>query len=149
MTYQDRTYHGIGQTNEHREARILVEEPASGPTERQHAEVLGALQPERDGLQFNWGYNGNGPSYAAVAILTDALDLGDPNAAGIAVFADRRNEVLNRLRVDFCGDVVSQLCHEWRLRRGAVLRWARGWYTQHGITDLPAALQELPARHSG
>ncbi len=33
---------------------------------------------------------------------------------------------------------------EWRLGRAAFLRWARGWYLQRGITDLPAALRELP-----
>ncbi|MGW1106389.1 hypothetical protein [Streptomyces sp. NPDC002540] len=35
-------------------------------------------------------------------------------------------------------------CDEWRLGRGAVLRWACGWYLQRGITDLSAALRDLP-----
>ena len=48
------------------------------------------------------------------------------------------------LRVDFCWDVRSQLCEEWRLRRGAVLRWVRGWYAERGITALPQAVAQLP-----
>ncbi|MCI3273523.1 hypothetical protein [Streptomyces cylindrosporus] len=40
--------------------------------------------------------------------------------------------------------MLSQFCDEVRLGRAAVLRWARGWYLQRGITDLPTALRELP-----
>ncbi|GHC34250.1 hypothetical protein GCM10010308_60500 [Streptomyces vinaceusdrappus] len=32
---------------------------------------------------FGWGYNGGGTSAAAVAILDDALHLGDPVKCGI------------------------------------------------------------------
>ncbi|MEF2529757.1 hypothetical protein [Streptomyces sp. CS62] len=43
--------------------------------------------------------------------------------------------------------MLSQFCDEWRLRRGVVLRWARAWYLQRGITDLLAALQQFPPLH--
>ncbi|MFE3559417.1 hypothetical protein ACFXKW_31860 [Streptomyces sp. NPDC059193] len=56
----------------------------------------------------------------------------------------RQDKDLVRLREDFCEDVLSQFCDEWRLRRGVVLRWARAWYLQRGITDLPSALREPP-----
>jgi hypothetical protein len=95
---------------------------------------------------FNWGYTGSGPERAAAAILADALSLGDPVACGLdpagAITPDR---TLGMLRYDFCWDVVSQLAGEWRLRRGALLRWARGWYAQRELTDLPRAVARLPS----
>jgi hypothetical protein len=53
-------------------------------------------------------------------------------------------EVDRRLREDFCTDVLAVCADEFRLRRGAMLRWARGWDTQHGITDVPPAVAQLP-----
>ncbi|MFI2184257.1 hypothetical protein [Streptomyces sioyaensis] len=55
-----------------------------------------------------------------------------------------QDDTLVALREDFCIDFLSQSCGEWRLGRAAVLRWARGWYLQRGIAELPAALRELP-----
>jgi hypothetical protein len=55
-----------------------------------------------------------------------------------------QDDTLVALREDFCADLLSQFSDEWRLGRAAILRWARGWYLQRGITDLPAALQDLP-----
>ncbi|MFD9315866.1 hypothetical protein [Streptomyces goshikiensis] len=55
-----------------------------------------------------------------------------------------RGQGLIQLREDFCDDVLSQFCDEWRLRRGVILRWARAWYLQRGINALPVALQQLP-----
>jgi hypothetical protein len=52
--------------------------------------------------------------------------------------------MLVKLREAFCEDVLSQMCEEFRLRRGVVLRWARGWYAQQAITDLPRAVADLP-----
>ncbi|MFE4056695.1 hypothetical protein ACFXP3_10425 [Streptomyces sp. NPDC059096] len=40
------------------------------------------------------------------------------------------------------------LCDQWRLRRGVILRWSLAWYLQRGITDLPAALTDLPPLQS-
>lgn len=48
------------------------------------------------------------------------------------------------LSIDFASDVLVQCCSEWRLSRAGVLRWCRGWYAQQGVTDLPAALVDLP-----
>lgn len=93
---------------------------------------------------FNWGYNGTGPLRAAAAILADALSLGDPADCGMDPFSPRPDTILITLRGDFTWDVTSQLCEEWRLRRGAVLRWVRGWYAEHGITGIPAAAAQLP-----
>jgi hypothetical protein len=142
----DWTYHGLGPlVTEDERAHILVEVTEFGPTERQKVTVLRELaEPAYGG--FNWGYNGGGPGRAAAAILADALDLGDPDTCGIGPAASPRNITLGDLRFDFCWDVLTQFCEEWRMRRGAVLRWVRGWYAEHGITDLPqAAVQPPPA----
>ncbi|MFD7282424.1 DUF6166 domain-containing protein [Streptomyces sp. NPDC059862] len=150
--YEDCTYHGTQDgpetdapdEKEWQPARILVEEVEFGPTERQNVRVLRELvEPENGG--FGWGYNGAGTSNAAAAILADALELGDPEKCGIALAAYPEDEVLVQLREDFCDDVLSQLCDQWRLRRGVVMRWSRAWYLQRGITQLPAALHALPA----
>lgn len=147
MAYEDRTYHGIDRTTapDPPEHQIVVEKPERGPTERRDVQVLRVLQPEDpDKLEFNWGYSGTGPHETAAAVLADALDLGEPSQSGIGVFSDVDDRTLDRLRVDFVEDVVSQLCDEWRLRHGAVVRWARAWYLQRGIDDLPGALEQLP-----
>ncbi|MEV8057148.1 hypothetical protein AB0P37_11615 [Streptomyces antimycoticus] len=156
MAYEDCTYHGIqygpetdrGDEEEWKPARILVEKPEFGPTERQYGvTVLRELaEPEAGG--FGWGYNGGGTSAAAAAILADALDLGDPDKCGIGYATYPEDEVLAQLREDFCDDVLSQLCDQWRLRRGVVLRWSLAWYLQRGIDELPAALRELPPLQS-
>ncbi|MET9987650.1 hypothetical protein [Streptomyces rochei] len=91
---------------------------------------------------FGWGYNGGGTSVAAAAILADALLLGDPGKCGIGYATYPEDEVLLQLREDFCDDLLSQLCDQWRLRRGVVLRWSFAWYLQRGINELPAARRE-------
>ncbi|GGN45840.1 DUF6166 domain-containing protein [Streptomyces fuscichromogenes] len=89
-------------------ARILVEKPEFGPTERQQGTtVLRELaEPENSG--FGWGYNGGGTSAAAAAILADALALGDPDTCGIGYTAYPEDEVLVQLREDFCDDVLPR-----------------------------------------
>ncbi|MFD6967434.1 hypothetical protein [Streptomyces sp. NPDC059949] len=150
MAYEDRTYHGIqgvgSDEDEWQPARLLVEKPEDGPTQREHVKVLHELKAkDEDELGgFGWGYNGGGTSRTAAAVLTDALDLGDPDECGMSMVAYPQDDILVALREDFCSDVLSQFCDEWRLGRAAVLRWARGWYVQRGITDLPAALRDLP-----
>jgi len=64
---------------------------------------------------------------------------------GIHFTSEPEGKILRRLREDFCHDVLSQLCDEWRLRCGVVLRWSLAWYLQRGVTELPGALQEMPA----
>jgi hypothetical protein len=131
------TYHGTwprGAVDDR--ARIVVEHTAFGPTERADTVILRELAAP---FGFGWGYNGGGPGRAAAAVLDDALELGGLGSNG--VFRDR---ILDRLRYDFCWDVMSQMCGEWRLRRGVVLRWVRGWYAEHGITSLPRAAAGLP-----
>ncbi|MEK8175020.1 hypothetical protein NKH77_55955 [Streptomyces sp. M19] len=81
-------------------------------------------------------------------ILADALDLGDPDKCGIGYLSSSEDDVLSQLREDFCDDVLSQLCDQWRLRRSVILRWSLAWYLQRGITNLPAALTELPPLQS-
>ncbi|MFF3275961.1 hypothetical protein ACFYWU_34235 [Streptomyces chrestomyceticus] len=155
MVHEDRTYHGIqhgpeshrNDAEEWQPTRIFVEKPEFGPTERQRVTVLRELaEPEDSG--FGWGYNGGGTSAAAAAVLADALDLGDPDECGIGYVSPSEDDVLAQLREDFCDDVLSQLCDQWRLRRGVILRWALAWYLQRGITVLPAALTELPPLQS-
>ncbi|MFB6838524.1 DUF6166 domain-containing protein [Streptomyces sp. NPDC056361] len=152
MAYEGRTYHGIQQgpesEGEWHPARILVEEPDFGPTERQYGvTVLRELaEPEHGG--FGWGYNGGGTSAAAAAILADALDSGDPDKCGIGCASYPEDQVLADLREDFCDEALSQFYDRWRLRRSVILRWARTWYLQRGIGELPAALRELPPLQS-
>ncbi|MFH8642344.1 hypothetical protein [Streptomyces goshikiensis] len=145
MAYEDRTYHGIPRSKG-TPARLLVESPEDGPTQRLSVQVLRELKAkDEDRLGgFGWGYNGSGTSRAAAAVLADALDLGDPEKAGISFTGWPQDDILIRLREDFCIEVLSQFCDEWRLRRGVVVRWAHSWYAQRGIGELPAALRELP-----
>ena len=137
MRDTDETYHGIqhdesvGAAQESR-YRIFVEESKEGPTARATARVLRELRQGygKEGwsaLYFGWGYNGTGTSAAAWSILTDATGV----------------EPADKLREAFAADVLTYLCDEWRLRRGAILRWARGWYAQHGIDVLPPAVAHL------
>ncbi|MYW00211.1 DUF6166 domain-containing protein [Streptomyces sp. SID3343] len=143
---QDRVYHGIQTGPESRHlpgprilAHVLVEEAMTGPTERVGVKVLRELRgTETSG--YGWGYNGTGTSNAAAAILADVLGL---DAYAIRT-ADWEYDPIARLREAFCSDFLSTACDQWRLRHGAILRWARGWYLQHGVTDLPQALVKLP-----
>ncbi|MFS0696747.1 hypothetical protein [Streptomyces nitrosporeus] len=152
MAYEDRTYHGVQQgpesEGEWHPARLLVEVPEFGPTERQYGITVLRELAEPEGGGFGWGYNGGGTSAAAAAILADALDLGHPDKCGIGYASHHEDPVLADLREDFCDDVLSQFYDRWRLRRGAVLRWARAWYLQHGIDELPAVLRDLPPLQS-
>jgi hypothetical protein len=129
---EDRTYHGVQRDDDVENDRIDIELAEYGPTERAGVYVLETLyenpHPPLDGYQFGWGYNGGGTSAAALIILRDAL--GEEPSKG--------------LREDFCEDVLSQFCDEFRIRRGAVLRWVRGWYAERSIDDLPRAVRDLP-----
>lgn len=150
MTYEDRTYHGIrgvgGDEDERQPARLLVENPEDGPTQRNNVTVLRELKAkdEHELGGYGWGYNGSGTSRTAAAVLADALDLGTPEKAGLSMSEWPQNATLVALREDFCVDFLSQSCDEWRLGRAAVLRWARGWYLQRNISELPSALRHLP-----
>src|SRR6266851_805888 len=53
------------------------------------------------------------------------------------------------LREDFCKEVLSQLCDEWRLSRTAILRWVYEWCLQCGIIDVPAVVREMPTPANG
>lgn len=135
MRSADVTYHGIQddeQVNATFSGRIFVEQSKTGPTERETAKTLWELVQGRgtgwSGLQFGWGYNGTGTSAAARAILADAMGV----------------EPSDDLREDFAADVLTYLCDEWQLRQGAVLRWVRGWYAEHGISPLPSSVANLP-----
>jgi hypothetical protein len=139
-----RIYHGID--GEDGISRIYVERAEYGPTERETRQQEGRLRlgqlhafDEEDGGGFGWGYNGGGTSRAAAAILADALN--EPQER-YDFTADDEQAV--RLREDFCEDVLSQCCREWRLGRGAVLRWVRGWYAQHGNIPTSTTLTTLP-----
>ncbi|WP_433542059.1 DUF6166 domain-containing protein (plasmid) [Streptosporangium sandarakinum] len=127
---EDRTYHGV-RDPETDKTRIEAERAEFGPTQRKGVIVLRLIRPvgilKESALE--WGYRGTGPLATASAILADALGQ-EPSA-----------QLLEAFRTD----VVSQLTDdEWRLRRGAVLRWVRGWCAEHNIDVLPAAVAELP-----
>lgn len=129
---EDRTYHGVQRDDDPDQDRIEIELAEFGPTERAKVYVLQTVyenpKPPLKGYDFGWGYNGGGTSAAALVILRDALG----------------EEPSQQLREDFCEDVLSQFCDEYRIRRGAVLRWVRGWYAQRGAEDLPGAVRRLP-----
>jgi len=133
-TYRDdRTYHGVQHDeivngSDQEPARIFVELSEYGPTERETVVELYELESTYHSLQMGWGYDGSGTSAAAHAILTDAMGI----------------EPASQLREHFCEDVLAVVCDEFRLRRGAVLRWVRGWYAQHGVDILPQILTDLP-----
>jgi hypothetical protein len=138
----DWTYHGIGpSTSVDGQAHILVEQTVFGLTERNDVLVLRELPTPSYG-GYAWSYNGGGPARAAAAILADALEFGDPGSSGLQ--PGRSADGLGRLRRDFCWDVLTQVAGEWRLRRGAILRWVLGWYAENGISGVPAAAMNLP-----
>ncbi len=163
VSYQERTYHGLQgpaakpilskgtmrwaqrqglaarSANGWHPSRVLVEVPASGPTERQNVTVLDELASHEEGGDFGWGYNGHGTSYTAAAVLADALEL---DIEAIAFVGERPDETLADLREDFCAEVLTDLCDEWRLNRRAILRWAAAWFSQHDGTTLPAILAD-------
>jgi hypothetical protein len=136
----DWTYHGITDNPKSLTGRIVVETSHDGPTDREHVQVLRKLRVSPSRHAFGWGYNGNGTSCSAAAILADALALGDPARAGMTIDSPT-NDTLCRLREAFCWDVLTVVGSEWRLRRAGVLRWAHGWYLANGIEILPAVLR--------
>ncbi|MEX5637511.1 DUF6166 domain-containing protein [Parafrankia sp. FMc2] len=160
MDYQERTYHGLQGDAVRRQQPprsrrrfgrptpgaldedewlppvILVEAPESGPTERESVEMLREILPPEYG-DFGWGYNGTGTSNAAIAVLSDALDV-DPDVIGLGA----ENVDGAELREAFCVEVLTDFCDEWRLNRRAVLRWAAGWYHQRGVTPVPDILRD-------
>ena len=126
---EDRTYRGYRHSSG--DLAIDIELAEYGPTHRQGVKVLRTLTSGTlfSKAQFGWGHKGGGANAAAHEILADAF--GEPAPA--------------KLRNAFSEDVLSQFSTEWRLRRGAVLRWALGWGAQHGaLRQLPAILCSLP-----
>lgn len=97
-----------------------MEQSGCGPTERERVLVLRELVSGMGGwsaFESCWGYHGTGTSAADHAILTDAMGV----------------ELGNELREDFAAEFSPPYpFDEWRLRRGAVLRWVVGWYTEPG-----------------
>lgn len=128
---EDRCYHGVqGDTviNKDREARIFVELSEYGWTERNPPAVLRELTPIDRFVSFRWGYLGSGPNAAARAILHDALGV----------------EPESWLRLAFTTDWMAQMPNEFRMRRPAILRWARGAAIQAGAAHLPPTVEQLP-----
>jgi len=132
----DWTYHGLGETG-HATWRILVEPAMFGTTERHGLKALRELHSPAGSGGFSWGYNGGGPARCARLILANALQVDHR-------WEDSGDRAAVDLRIDFTWDVVSQLAHEWRMRRSAVLRWIRGWYADKGIAQPPRATVGLP-----
>lgn len=141
---EDWVYHGVVNQPSQEQPRIFVEQVAFGPTERQSVSVLRELIPPPDG-GFLWGYTGGSPARAAQALLTDALALPTLGALDRTGARKGYDTLSVRLRNDFIFDVMSQLGDEWRLRRGAVLRWVRGWYVEHDLNHPPRAVLSPPA----
>lgn len=126
MGHQDWTYHGVdGETGV-----ITVMTTQHGPTERERSSrKLRVIKADWHG-PLGWGYQGGSPGRTAHALLTDAL-------------AVDRDEVAQDLIRTFLTDVVSNLTHEFRLRRAAVLRWVRGYYAELG-KPCPYAIPNIP-----
>ncbi|ATY17166.1 hypothetical protein CU254_42070 (plasmid) [Amycolatopsis sp. AA4] len=136
----DWVYHGC--TPEEGDRRIDVETSASGPTQRESATVLRRLRPQissMEGHTFGWGYNGNGTSVAAAAILTDLLEL--PADLWWGTMSTRGEDTtLVGLREALCREVLVDAADEWRLSRIALLRWTCGWYTLNHLGPYPAVV---------
>lgn len=110
---------------------IHVELSEFGPTERTGSQRLYVLQDDDgpdDPAVFHWGNTGTGPHRAGRGVLADALGVKPQQS----------------LVGDFAVDVVAHLVGPWRLRRGPVLRWVRGWCAEHGMEVLPTVVRELP-----
>ncbi|MCG7527187.1 hypothetical protein MHW47_22410 [Streptomyces sp. OfavH-34-F] len=96
MAYEDRTYHGVQQgpesEGERHPARLLVEVPEFGPTERQYGITVLRELAEPEGGGFGWGYNGGGTSAAGPH---DGLRPGaGPGCCGFRCGATRRGGAL-------------------------------------------------------
>lgn len=141
---RDRTYHGIQEGPEttgraHDLGTLLVRRTPHGVEERRRRPLREL--PELSSAAFTWGYDGNGPSATAAAILADALNL-DP----ALLDGGGAPEPYATLREDFVEDFLVAACDEFRLRRRAVLQWVHGWWVQHGAgLPLPLALADLHA----
>ena len=135
-TYDDdRTYHGVNldESEDPNEwFRVVVELSEFGPTERETPYQLRQLKAPDKLMSFGWGYNGGGTSQTAEAILRDALNLrpSDP--------------LSDDLREDFCEDVVAHFPEEFIIRRGAVIRWVRGWAAGRPDVELPVVVNDPP-----
>jgi len=142
---EDWVYHGYEPEEGPR--RIEVETPASGPTQRESVTVLRTLRPQTsrvEGHTFGWGYNGNGTSVAAAAILSDVLDLPRDLWWG-TLSRTGEDEVLVRLREDLCREVLIDAADEWRLSRIALLRWTAGWYALNRVGPYPGVVAGIRA----
>lgn len=146
---EDWVYHGYEPGEGPRQ--IDVETSASGPTQRESVTVLRRLRPQTstiEGHTFGWGYNGNGTSVAAAAIITDVLDLPRDLWWMTMSRADEgqlEDTMLVRLREDLCREVLIDAADEWRLSRIALLRWICGWYTLNHVGPYPAVVAGIRA----
>lgn len=113
----DLTYHGyLVRTDRYVTEPCRIEvELTSMEGFRKKPEMLKRLLIPEDGA-FNWGYDGHGPYRAAEAVLSDALE---------------QEELDKRLVRAFACDFLTQVTGEWRIRRGMVLRWVRGWCAEN------------------
>lgn len=142
--HKDRTYHGIQEGPETTgravdPGRLMVRRTPHGVDEKTKRPLREI--PELRSTAFTWGYDGNGPSATAAAILADALNL-DP----VLLDGGRAEEPYASLREDFVEDFLVAAYDVFRLRRRAVLRWVHGWWVQHGgDLPLPLALADLHA----
>lgn len=146
---ENRVYHGLHekQTDGQHEwsvPRIFVEEPKNGPTQRMVDDLVLYELDASGGIDPNWGYAGSGAVRTASLVLADALGYVSPEQAGMRAGAEDRDRTLTALRDAFFRDFIVHIGAEWRLSRGGILRWARGWYSQNQITDVPAAVSDLP-----
>ncbi len=117
LQVEDVCYDGRGQ-------RVWVFTTQSGWTDREGKEPLRELQAPDPVIGFHWGFDGSDPMQVAKAILADAL-AGEPS---------------HRLAWAFRDEFVSQFPAEFRMRRGAILRWVRGYACELGQHDVPAEL---------
>ncbi len=107
-----------------RDKRVWVFATRSGWTERKGVKPLRELTASDPVIGFHWGFDGSGPLQVAKAMLADALGR-EPHPMLAHAFRD---------------EFVSQFPAEFRLRRGAILRWVRGYACDLGQHDVPAVL---------
>jgi hypothetical protein len=126
---------------------------------RQHGVIRHNINIDGDRRDKHWGHSGTAwPAWPAWGLRLpsppEALCKGADTEVWFPVVqgSGRREGGLRGMPRTQCVPGVGagsrggpQLGDEWRLRRGAALRWVRGWYAEHDLTGAPRSVLSPPA----
>ena len=121
-----RIYRGITDQADGTNARILVMDSGTGPTERERASLLYELAPNE---AYWWGHDGSSSGATASAILDDVL----PEAVADWSFPELPLQLRNDLIMAFRQDLLA-CCHDPRgfwLPARTIVRWLHGFLREH------------------